>query len=310
MLCDMINRLLDVSKIIITAMVLIILSWFICIHLQIGPPSVEAIPFRIVSVIKGGTGANNASDARTNLGLEIGVNVQAQDDQLDDVAALSPGIGDIPYWSSATVASLLQFNASDVEGYILQATGAYADTVPVLVISLDITKLFFPNADNPTTETEAQCSWDTNNRALECFDDSSQLLSTMKKISVAVIPSPEALPVSIVTILDVHETAFPFGVVLKAAWIDCNDKPVANYVVVIEEWTDGNDNTIQAYLEACGTLTLTAGTDYENEITSFGSASIAAGNLVKADFDNTDWAAEQDLVECRIGVIYEIEDGN
>lgn len=42
-----------------------------------------------LAVADGGTGASTASAARTNLGLEIGADVQAWDNQLDDIAALS-----------------------------------------------------------------------------------------------------------------------------------------------------------------------------------------------------------------------------
>jgi len=42
-----------------------------------------------LAVADGGTGASNAGDARTNLGLVIGTNVQAWDAQLDDIAALA-----------------------------------------------------------------------------------------------------------------------------------------------------------------------------------------------------------------------------
>jgi hypothetical protein len=72
------NKFLDVNKILLTAVVLILLSLFLCVNLQLGPLSVEATPFRIVPITKGGTGKTTASDARTAL------NAQTHDDNLDD----------------------------------------------------------------------------------------------------------------------------------------------------------------------------------------------------------------------------------
>ena len=48
---------------------------------------------RLLRVEDGGTNATTVSDARANLGLAIGTNIQAWDDDLDDIAALTPTDG-------------------------------------------------------------------------------------------------------------------------------------------------------------------------------------------------------------------------
>ena len=65
-----------------------------------------------VAIANGGTGATTDSQARTNLGLSIGSNVQAWDANLDQIAALSPTadnfiVGDGTAWTLETPANAL-----------------------------------------------------------------------------------------------------------------------------------------------------------------------------------------------------------
>lgn len=56
-----------------------------------------------VAVASGGTGASTAGDARTNLGLAIGSNVQAWDQQLTDFAALAVTNNLVPVMNGTTI---------------------------------------------------------------------------------------------------------------------------------------------------------------------------------------------------------------
>lgn len=79
-----------------------------------------------LAVADGGTGASSAADARTNLGLAIGTDVQAWDAHLDDLAAISPATGDMIYFDGSDWVKVDASAASDDDVPAVQADGSIA----------------------------------------------------------------------------------------------------------------------------------------------------------------------------------------
>jgi hypothetical protein len=103
-----------------------------------------------VAIVNGGTGATTDADARTNLGLAIGTNIQAYDADLGAIAALTTtGLIDRTGAGTATTRTtgttgLAVLAAADADA-ARTAIGAMANTAPEIITNANGTAYRWPN---------------------------------------------------------------------------------------------------------------------------------------------------------------------
>lgn len=215
-----------------------------------------------IPVADGGTGATDAATARTNLGLAIGTNVQAQDVELQAIAGLTSAADQVPYFTGAGTAALMTVTSAartvldDATTNDMRTTLGVAPTEGIQQVSnnikLDINGL------------TADASPDGASDYIVTYDASA---STHKKVLINNLPSAPS-PASATT-LDVNQTAHGFSVGdviynTGSAYAKAQADAIgtADVIGVVDTVADANNFTVTTHGRITGLSGLTAGLTY------------------------------------------------
>lgn len=147
-----------------------------------------------VAVVDGGTGASTPENARINLGLEIGTDVQAWDQRLDDISGLAdPGADRILFYdNSATALDYLTAGAgTDITGTTLTSILNY-DPDPTLSANLNVNTHSVVDANNNELFTFTETASAVNN--LNVANS-----ATGNKVNLSAVGDDAAIGISLTT---------------------------------------------------------------------------------------------------------------
>ena len=199
-------------------------------------------------IANGGTGANTANNARTNLGLAIGTNVQAYSAKLQSIANLAASAAKIPMFSGLTSTSLLDFvDDEDMLGNSATAVPSqrsvkkYVDTL-VGFLNIVIYTLHASNLDSNVEplapEAEATLTLDADYSIVGA--EGTEQYDTFIVDMTTDLADTLGVDESIIEITEVSEGSLVVDFVLKPSEIDSNFNP-SQAVVALKENLENPD---------------------------------------------------------------------
>jgi len=238
-----------------------------------------------IDVVYGGTNAATAADARTNLGLAIGTDVQAYNAMLASWASYGdPGVNRLLYWNDTAGAfqsyvpspwtipyfagaSALTELSLGAQYTVLQSGGAAA--APSWTATLNWDPLYAPYGANPTVDAAGKIAIDTSSGAgagWRFFADAAYQLPGYQVGPPVIVKSPDAGS-------DYPIFRSPWAITLKAVHYICTGG--TSWTGQLQECDANGANGVDT--QAADT---TAAAATVSDVTSFSNASIDAGDWV------------------------------